>query len=137
MFHQPIFVRYVRSTVAPPSVCAMMAHPSSPWQLMYVYDSARIATPTTAGSGSDCLGGQPGRGVSSPSNRRRQQHRLPPPSPHLMQTGPLRLLEAARLLLERLGEAEEAMNLAESALALMFGWVRVKVRVTVATVRLQ
>lgn len=34
---------------------------------------------------------------------------------------PLRLLTAAKLMLERLGDVEEAMNLAESAFALMFG----------------
>ena len=35
--------------------------------------------------------------------------------------GPLRLLEAARLSLERFGDPEESMNLAESAWSLMFG----------------
>ena len=47
----------------------------------------------------------------------------PPPPPPLTRAGVLRLVEAARLALERLGDAEETMNLAESAWALMFGWV--------------
>lgn len=53
----------------------------------------------------------------------RQRHASTSLSLPLTRAGPLRLLEAARLFLERLGEAEEAMNLAESALGLIFGCV--------------
>lgn len=49
--------------------------------------------------------------------------RKPLPPPPLARAGVLRLIEAARLALERLGEADETMNLAESAWALMFGCV--------------
>lgn len=58
------------------------------------------------------------------SNRLQSRLALRP----LTREGPLRLLEAGRLALERLGDPDEAMNLAESALALMFGcvgaWIR-------------
>lgn len=68
--------------------------------------------------GSKALGG----GLSEVSKvlaaRRRQKQ---PPPPPLTRAGALRLLEAAKLVLERLGDAEETMNLAESAWALMFG----------------
>lgn len=50
-----------------------------------------------------------------------QQEHYTPPVLKLTRAGPLRLLDAARLALESLGETEEAMDLAESALALMFG----------------
>lgn len=73
------------------------------------------------GSGSSG-GGVLGGGLSEVSKvlaaRRGQK---PPPPPPLTRAGALRLVEAARLALERLGDAEETMNLAESAWALMFG----------------
>lgn len=56
--------------------------------------------------------------VSKVLAARRKQ--APPPPPPLTRAGALRLLEAARLALERFGELEETMNLAESAWALMF-----------------
>ncbi|CBN74759.1 hypothetical protein Esi_0041_0099 [Ectocarpus siliculosus] len=75
------------------------------------------------GGGGGSGGGKPvGGGLSELCKvlaaRRRQKQ---PPPPPLTRAGALRLLEAAKLVLERLGDAEETMNLAESAWALMFG----------------
>eukprot|EP00903_Cladosiphon_okamuranus_P012671 g11851.t1 len=75
-----------------------------------------------SGGGGGGSGGIFGGGLSEVSKmlaaRRGQK---PPPPPPLTRAGALRLVEAARLALERLGDADETMNLLESAWALMFG----------------
>lgn len=94
-------------------------------QLLYTVNGIKHPPAATGATGRKSGGGGVGilgGGVSEVSKvlaaRRGQK---PPPPPPLARAGALRLVVAARLALERLGDAEETMNLAESAWALMFG----------------
>ncbi|CAM9735806.1 unnamed protein product [Scytosiphon promiscuus] len=97
-------------------------HPAATNSLVGIHTSKISGGRVREGGAGGGIGGTARSGLSEVSkvlaSRRGQK---PPPPPPLTQAGALRLLEAARLALERLGDCEESMNLAESAWALMFG----------------
>ena len=104
-------------------ICGISKHAG--WgfrQLLYSVDSVR----PSASSSSDPQAGVTSVGFVGNAPKTSEAHRRPKLrsqlNPSLLTgAGPLRLLEAARLSLERFGDPEEAMSLAESAWSLMFG----------------